>query len=154
MSDRGVAGKNEPDWYVAARGLAAAIMFQRGTRGIHVVGRDGRTRMGCVDLLGCYAVDEAAKEFCGAAGIEFRSLEPPTEHEAMFMMAAGLRWLDWLQNAAAIRADARGTGHKSKVDLSALAQAIEARRAATGNTDAVHESAVAVSDAPKGGRHD
>lgn len=141
------ADDNQPDWFTFAKAMAIAVMFQRGTRGVHVIGRDGRAKAGCVDLLGCYAVDEMAEAFCNAAGIEFDSINPPTEHEAMFMLLAGMTWQDWLDNPRQIRAEARGNGHPAKVDLRVLAQAIEARRAETG-TGSVHESAVAEGDAP------
>lgn len=133
--DMASAVGNEPNWHELAKAMAVAIMFQRGTRGVHVIGRDGRVRMGQVDLFGCYAVDEMAKRFCDIAGIEFTSIAPPTEHEAMFMALAGMTWMDWLERSASIRLEARGPEKKEKVDMRALALAIEARRApaATGS---------------------
>lgn len=99
---------NEPDYFRIAADLAKAVMFQRATRKVHVVGKDGRVRLGCVDLLGCYAVDEAARELCSALGEEFREIEPPTEGEAMFMLGRKLTWRSWMADAAGVRLLASG----------------------------------------------
>lgn len=122
------AGSGGPDWFAVARGLANAIMFQRSTRGEHTVGRDGRVRMGMVDLLGCYIVDDAAREFCEMAGLPFGDTEVPNEHQAFYMALTGRKWLDWFTERDAIVDGAGPSPGRGKVDLRRLAQAIEARQ--------------------------
>lgn len=87
---------NEPDWNALARDTLRAIAFQRATRGVHNVGRDGRTRMGCVDLLGCYAVDEMAMAWAQALDANMPVLPAPTEEQAMLLMSERKGWREWL----------------------------------------------------------
>ncbi len=140
-----------PDWFEVAKAMANAIMFQRGTRGEHVVGRDGRTRMGMVDLFGCYIVDAAAREFCELAGIPFGEVETPNEHQAFYMSVTGRQWPDWFTDRAAIIDGAGPSPGKGKVNLKRIAQAIEARSAMTAGHGPQDESAVAC-DAPEADR--
>lgn len=125
------AGNAGPDWFEVARALANAIMFQRGTRGEHVIGKDGRVRMGVCDLFGCYAVDDAARDFCELAGLPFDSLETPNEHQALFMSVTGRTWRDWFSDRVAIVEAAGPSPGRGKVNMKRIASAIEARRAAS-----------------------
>jgi hypothetical protein len=79
----------EPDWYVLALGMARAILQQRASRQVHKVGRDGRVRFGCVDLLACNQVDDAARAFCDALGVPFNAPPPLTEEQAMAELIRG-----------------------------------------------------------------
>lgn len=87
---------NEPEWLTLARDTVLAVAFQRATRQVHAVGKDGRTRMGCVDLLGCYAVDEMEKKWAAYLGMEKLTVPVPTEAEAMQLMAQGKGWREWI----------------------------------------------------------
>jgi hypothetical protein len=82
-------------------------MFERATRGEHTVGKDGRARMGMVNLLGCYALDDTAREFCELAGLPFGQIDAPSEHQAMFMAMTGRKWSDWFTDRIAIENGAR-----------------------------------------------
>jgi hypothetical protein len=122
-------------------------MFQRGTRREHVVGRDGRVRMGMVDLLGCYIVDDAAREFCELAGIPFESADVPNEHQAFYMSVTGRKWPDWFTDREAIINGAGPSPKRGKVDFKRIASAIEARSDATGTGAAEGESTAPKVDA-------
>lgn len=134
-----------PDWFEVARGLANAIMFQRATRAEHVVRKDGLTRVGMVDLFGCYAVDEAAREFCELAGLPFGQIEAPNEHQAMYMSVTGRNWHHWFTERDEIVAGAGPSPGRGKVDLTRIAQGLpaqemEARKG--GDEGSVHDSPV------------
>lgn len=89
--------ENEPYWMQCVRDLVLAVAFQRATRRVHVIGKDGRVRHGCVDLLGCYAVDDMARELCRAMKTDFpENITAPDERTAMQMLAEGKTWRDWL----------------------------------------------------------
>lgn len=134
------AGNGGPDWFEVAKGLANAILFNRATRKEHVVGKDGRVRMGMVDLLACYCIDDLAREFCEMAGLPFGDVDVPNEHQAFFMSATGRSWTDWFTDRETIVAEAGPSPGRGKVDMKLIAKAIEARRAETG-TGSVHDSA-------------
>jgi hypothetical protein len=85
--------RNEPEWLTLAKETVLAIAFQRGTRGEFVVGKDGRVRLGCIDLLGMYAVDEMARKWADYLGIEFPDNLPNVgEQEAMQIMGRRGNW--------------------------------------------------------------
>ncbi len=130
------SANNGPDWFEVAKALANAIMFQRATRGEHVVGRDGRSRKGMVDLFGCYAVDDAAREFCELAGLPFGQIDAPNEHQAMFMSVTGRNWQHWFSEREKIIADAGPSPGRGKVDLTRIAQGLPAQE--PGPKDAPH----------------
>ena len=88
--------QNEPDWEALARDTIRAIAFQRATRRVHPVGRDGRARMGCADLLGCYAVDEMMAAWAQALDCPLPEIPTPTEEQAMALMSERKGWRDWL----------------------------------------------------------
>lgn len=122
------AGNSSPDWYEVAKAMAFAIMFQRSTRSEHVVGRDGRTRMGMIDLFGCYIVDDAAREFCELAGLPFQDVDAPNEHQAFYMSVMGMGWADWFTRREEIVSGAGRSPGKGKVDMNAIAKAMSARQ--------------------------
>jgi hypothetical protein len=138
------SANDQPDWFEIAKGLAHAIMFNRATRAEHVVGRDGRVRMGMVDLLACYAIDDAAREFFDLAGLPVAEVEAPNEHQAMFMAVTGRKWHHWFTERDAIVQGAGLGPGRGKVDLDrlVLASGIEAR------SDATPQSGAAVGESP------
>lgn len=138
-----------PDWYEVAKGLANAIMFNRATRKEHVVGKDGRVRMGIVDLFACYCIDDAAREFCEMAGIPFGDVDVPNEHQAFFMSVTGRSWSDWFTDRDAIVSEAGPSPGRGKVDMNLIAKAMEARQGGNGEAGAVHDSAAREAGLPE-----
>ena len=134
MTDPANQSNVGPDWFDAAKGLAMAIMFQRTMRSEHTVGRDGRARMGMVNLFGCYAVDTAAREFCEMAGLPFGNVEAPNEHQAFFMAVTGRQWSDWFTDREVILAEAGKGPGRGKVDMKLAEKAIKARATPDGDT--------------------
>jgi hypothetical protein len=94
---------NEPEWLRLALDTVRAVAFQRATRGVHVVGRDGRVRLGCVDLLGMYAVDEVMRQWAAYLSVTVPELPAPDESTAMRLLAGGGTWRDFLASAMSAR---------------------------------------------------
>ena len=88
--------RNQPDWEALARDTIKAIVFQAATRSVHTVGRDGRARVGAVDILGCYAVDDMMAAWTHALDCLVPEIPSPSEQQAMLLLAEGKSWRDWV----------------------------------------------------------
>lgn len=107
---------NQPDWDALARDTILAIAFQQATRGVHSVGRDGRSRMGCVDLLCYYAVDEMLAAWVHALDVPRPEILAPSEEQAMALMAERKGWRDWLSLVEAGEHAAYGLARENEDD--------------------------------------
>jgi len=81
--------RNAPDFAALAQRMADAIQQQRASRRASVVGRDGRSRYTCQQLLADLVLDAAERAFREALDQPYEALPPlMTEMEAVRALAA------------------------------------------------------------------